>query len=156
MIYTRTYNDLHLTCLGVHGPRTTCGYFYAVQHQAMSHTAFRTRAALLQWLALRGLTIKGELPATDAEAGCYRIEGSYREATHGERVTFYDNILRGTFTREMSNGRYTLGLITTDADGIRTVHTLNVNLPRPEFDHAASRALEDAGAIAWNDGEARS
>jgi len=144
MIYTQTYERLHWCALTPEARERTCGYWYTVtSNGATPHTAFRTRAALMRWLDDRGLTVEGEIP----EPGNYAhgpIIGSYRRASHLSYDRFYD--VEGLRTRVMDNADYTLGIISTDADGLRTIHHLNPNCrDRPIFDYRSSQALEDAG-----------
>lgn len=117
----------------------TCGYWYVVKTHAMAHTAFATRINLLRWLALRHLKLEGEL----AEAGTHSVvtvSGKYRTSSHLSYDAFYS--LEGDRIRHLDNGDYTLGIITDDEDGIRTVHHLNPNLhARPVFDYFESRAM---------------
>ena len=102
------------------------------------------------WLGERGLSLEIEL----AEAGTYsttRITGEYRTASHGEFLSgdYRDGMGEGDFyslapiaaTADMSNGDYTLALITEDG-GVRTVHTLNPNVrTRVVFDRRKTAAL---------------
>lgn len=47
--------------------------------------------------------------------------------------------------RIASNAQYTLGLVTADPDGIRTIHVLGPNVPRQVFDWKESVDLENRG-----------
>jgi hypothetical protein len=68
------------------------------------------------------------------------MEGTYHHVMHLSYDTFY--ALQGERTRSLSNGDYTLAIITTDEDGTRTVNDLNPNCrDRKVFDYAESRAL---------------
>jgi hypothetical protein len=117
----------------------TCGYWYLVQSRCTPHTAFAEEAHLLAWLAARGLTLAQPLPAK-GEYSCQRASGSYRTEMHGSYDAFF--ALDGERVRVLSNGQYTLGIITKDDDDVRTEHFLNVNCrDRPTFDYAESRAL---------------
>jgi hypothetical protein len=50
--------------------------------------------------------------------------------------------LDGERSRDLSNGDWTLAIITKDEQGIKTVHTLNPNCrDRPVFDYRESRAM---------------
>ena len=138
MNYRQTYASLHATTLTPEQHEHTCGYWFVVTNGAMAHTAFATRGGLDRWLIERGLSLESELP----EAGTWgttRITGSYRTESHGEFSATEDNPYRMVeddawhqidavmATAEMSNGDYTMALITED-DGVRTVHTLNPNV----------------------------
>jgi len=144
MHYTQLYERLYWCSLDRDAHARTCGYWYTVtSYGATPHTAFRTRAALMRWLDDRGLTVQGEVPQAGTHAHG-TIDGSYRRSSHMSYDEFY--AVDGLRTRVMDNGDYTLGIISTDADGLRTVHHLNPNRrDRPAFDHRASQALEDAG-----------
>jgi len=116
----------------------TCGYWYLVQAEGRAHTAFSNREHLIRWLEERGLSIVGEL----AMAGTHSIvhvDGSYRTEMHMSYDHFFS--LDGIMIRSLSNGDYTLGIITEDDEGC-IVHTLNPNMRhRLVFDYTASRAL---------------
>jgi hypothetical protein len=144
MSYAQVYDKLFAHSLTPEAHERTCGYWFTVTSGAMAHTAFATRAGLDRWLSERGLSLENELPAAGSP-GTTRIIGEYRDETHGEFLSddFRDGMGEGDFyslrpilaTATWSNGRITLALITEDADGIRTVHTLNPNVKtRVEFD----------------------
>lgn len=146
----RTYDSMHLACLDEGMHRLTCSYWYTITEHVSPHTAFRTRLALLKFLELRGLAVDGELPEEMGTPACFRVRGSYRTAMHTSLSRFYSHAPGAMFqTIAMSNGSYTLGLITEEADGLRTVHTLNPNVVRPIFDWRACDALTDAGQEAF-------
>jgi hypothetical protein len=135
----RTYGaagSLHLTTYSPELHERGCGYWYAVEHQAFAHTAFRQRSALVLWLSERGLSLSAPLP-DEKVYSCQRLKGQYRQALHGSYDLFYSLI--GTRTREVNNGDYTMAIITDDEDGIKTVNVLNCNCAdRPKYDHAES------------------
>ena len=146
-MHTTTYDRLYATSLTPEFHEKTCGYWFTVTAGAMSHTAFATRAGLDHWLNDRGLSLENDLPDS-GQFGTTRIIGKYLTTSHGEFSPTEDdpyrmvedddwNSLRPIMaTAAMSNGRYTLALITEDDDGVRTVHTLNPNIKtRIEFDH---------------------
>jgi hypothetical protein len=149
MTYTQGYGNLYAITLTPEGHEKTCGYWFVVRNGTMSHTAFETRAGLDRWLTERGLTLKNDLP----EAGTFgttRIMGEYRTAMHGEFVSddYRDGTGEGDFyslpwiaaTAKMSNGQYTLALI-TEEDGIRIVNYLNPNVKtRVVFDYRTMAA----------------
>jgi hypothetical protein len=142
------YDRLQATSLTPEWHEKTCGYWYTVTNGATAHTAYATRAGLDRWLAERGLKLENDLP----EAGTFgttAITGAYAAESHGEFLTedYRDGMGPGDFyslrpvaaTAALSNGDYTLALITED-DGMRTVHTLNPNVKtRVVFDRAAMR-----------------
>jgi hypothetical protein len=150
MVYMQTYSQLYAASLTQEAHEKTCGYWFTVTNAATANTAFATRAGLDRWLSERGLSLEGELPAAGTYGGT-RIIGEYRTASHGEFLSddFRDGMGEGDFyslnpiaaTAEMSNGDYTLALI-TEEDGVRTVHTLNPNVKtRVEFDRRKTDAL---------------
>jgi hypothetical protein len=146
--HAQVYASLWATSLTPEFHEKTCGYWFIVTNGAAAHTAFATRAGLDRWISERGLALKDEL----ADAGTVsnaRITGTYRTVMHGEFSPSEDDPYRMTegdwpppdpvlATAVMSNGQYTLGLITED-DGVRTVHTLNPNVrTRLIFDRQAA------------------
>ena len=83
------------------------GYRYLVCNQATSHTAFHTREGLERWAKERSLT----LPDLEDKFGrC--IEGSYSKQMHLDMAEFFG--LSGSFIAVLSNGNYTLGIVTED------------------------------------------
>lgn len=141
---TQTHSAMWLCALDPQQHERTCGYWYTVtEGGGTPHTAFRTRAAALDWLALRGLSIDGDLPEI-GKHGVFKVAGQYRTAMHLDYGPFF--ALEGVEIMTLSNAEVTLGIITTDADGLHTVHTLNPNLRRrPQFPYLAARRAEDAG-----------
>jgi hypothetical protein len=111
----------------------------AVQSDHRAHVAFRKPRSLMRWIEERGLSLSDPLPAE----GLYsyqRLIGSYRETSHCSYDVFYSLI--GKRTRTLSNGSFTMAIITIDADGLQTVHTLNCNLAdRPVYDYAESAEM---------------
>lgn len=134
------HDNLHLCTLNEDAHSRTCGYWYLIRKGGCTpHTAFANRTHLLRWLEERGLSLTEEMPA-HGESSWQSIKGTYKSEMHGSYDKFF--ALRGYRTRELSNGQYTLAIITTDEDGVRTVHTLNPNCrDRPVFDYFESRAL---------------
>lgn len=138
--YTQYHKGLWLSRPDVaNRERIGMGYKYLVTSEWRSHTAFRTLEGAQRWATERGLT----LPVFDADentSGSAEITGSYRTAMYMDETAFY--ALKGELVRSMSNGSWTLGIVTTEDDGIRTVNDLNPNVKnRPVFDHVASNAL---------------
>jgi hypothetical protein len=143
MAYIRTYNSLSFVSLTEEGRSRTYGYWYCVSDHGTALTAFRTLSAFERWLELRCLTVEAGIP-DQGTYGYQPIAGSYCSAMHMDRVAF--DQIQGVQALQMSNGQYTLGKLASDADGMVCEHVLNPNVhDRPCFDHAASRALEDAG-----------
>lgn len=142
--YRRTLDNLHLTCVDQkHHDR--CSYWFLVSAGSMSHKAFRTIEALEQWL--EKLNLKLEHPLVDYQYGdirSIRIVGTYRTALHRSYDEFYS--LEGPRIREVDNGDYTLGIISTEDDGLRTINVLNPNNhDRPMFRYRESQVLIDSG-----------
>ena len=92
----------------------------------------------MRWLEERGLSVPDPMPEHTTH-GVLPICGTYRQRMHITCAEF--DLLIGQRTRTLSNGEWTLAIITTDSDNLRTVHTLNPNVrDRPVFDYAESRA----------------
>jgi hypothetical protein len=109
----------------------------------MAHTAFNTKAGLLKWLQERGLEIDGELPER-GEWAVFKIKGAYyshmtMDVREFEDVRDLDDTAKQT--KVLSNGEYTLGVLTKRDDGLVVVHYLNPNVDRQVFDYAGSREV---------------
>lgn len=123
---TRTYNNLTFASITPEQHARTCGYWYLVQQNHTPYTAFATLEAFYRWAGERGLSVdESKIPAK-GQHSYQQISGSFREACHMDPVAF--NAIEGDETRQLDNGSYTAGKITTDADGLRTVHYLNCNV----------------------------
>jgi hypothetical protein len=128
---SQTYDNLRVTSLTQDQHERTCNYWFTVTNGAMAHTAFESRMGLNRWLRERGLSLIGDL----AEAGEWStasIVGKFRTMSHMteeefERIGSTRDRLVGA-TAVMDNADYTLGKITEDEYGIRTVHYLNCNV----------------------------
>lgn len=140
----QTYSSLWLSGLTPEQKAKTCGYWYTISERAMAHTAFRTKEALVQFLDLVGIPLPLELPET-GEHFSARLVGSYRTAMHWDQAEL--DALDGYRTRALSNGQWTQAVITTDPDGLRTIHTVNVNVDRINYDWSESQSLQDAGKL---------
>lgn len=119
----------------------TCGYWYTVQNSNTAHTAFSTRRGLENYLQERNLKLSGELPDKLGEHRFLDVTGSYIQEMHLSYDEFYslEPVLE---SRTLSNGDYTLAIITEDENGIRTVHTLNPNCKRrPVYNHRDSHQM---------------
>lgn len=139
MPYTVRYTRMQVTALTPEWHEKTCNYWYTVTCGAMAHTAFTTKRGLTRWMDERALRLDGELPEERGEFATMRVIGEYLSSSHGKNSPTEDQPYRMVaddewstlrpvvITAEMSNGRYTLALITED-DGIRTVHYLNPNV----------------------------
>lgn len=133
------YANLWVTALTTEQHERTCNYWYTVTSGSTAHTAFTTERGLMRWLEERGLILEGALPGARGEFASLRVTGEYFHVLHGEFSPTEDNPYRMiagdewhaiepvVITAAMSNGEYTLALI-SEVDGIRTVHTLNVNV----------------------------
>lgn len=127
--YVETYEQLHLACLDPEFHRRTVGYWYTITSRAMSHVAFRTAEELKDWLKERGLKLTSSLPRERGTPKNIFIEGSYRRASYMD-VEAFKAIRPLLKVAEMSNGQYTLGKVTKDQNGVRTVHYLNPNVAK--------------------------
>lgn len=137
--YVKTFSQLHLACLDQESHARTCGYWYLISANGCSCTAFAQRESLFRWAEERGLTLPGDIPAPGNRA-FFSIDGAYRDALHLDEQAFY--ALEGERTRGLQNGDWTLAIVTTDEDGLRTVHKLNPNVKdRPIYDASESRAM---------------
>jgi hypothetical protein len=148
MGYTRTYSGMWLCSLTAEQKARTCGYWYTVTtYGSTPHTAFRTKAALLRWLELTGLSVDGDIPAHSIW-GSLRFNGSYRAEMHLHDADQFQAI-DGIRTRELSNGDYVEAIYSTDPyDGLRTVHTLNPNVKdRKVFHYQESDQLHSRGEV---------
>ena len=139
-MYTQTFTDLwaiHTTATW--RKENSYPYHFLVQHGGgTAHTAFVTQAGFDRWLAECGLMLGDNI---DTEGAWVKIVGTYHKTSYlDDAVEFYAQ--SGELTRVLSNGDYTLGIITTDEQGIKTVHYLNPNVrSRPVFDYQVSNAL---------------
>lgn len=133
------HRDLSIIALDRQQHERTCGYWYCVRSGGAAHTAFAEPDHLIRWLLERGLGMLDPLPAAGFPATA-KITGQYRSRMHMDPDQFYG--LSGPPIRVLDNAQYTLGIVTTDAQRVRTVHFLNCNVKtRPVFDYATSRAL---------------
>lgn len=131
------YDSLFLTVLSDEQVKTGnhMHYRYLITNGATAHTAYETKQGFLRYLEERGLTLAEELPQDSTKTHSMGIKGAYIDRSHMDYNEFYglrnDAIVQ---TKTLSNGDYTLALITEDNQG-RTVHTLNPNCIRIEYDH---------------------
>ena len=123
-VYARTYGgSFWVTALTPGQHEKTCGYWYTVTNRAMALTAFKTWDGLVQWMAVHGLWIEGDIPAFQSGKSA-KIEGEYREHCHMSHTTLPTE---GRIVAQMDNGQYTEGRAILEADGIVTVHYANCN-----------------------------
>ena len=135
------YDNLAVISLTPEQHENTCNYWYLVQDNWAAHTAFTEKEHLLNWLTERGLTLTENLPEKGIHS-VQKINGAYISESHyGNSSTIKFNLINPLLeTRTLSNGSYTLAKI-TESDGIRTVHTLNPNMDRVEYDYFESRSM---------------
>ena len=139
-----TYGNLYVCALNAEQHARTCGYWYLVQVRFSPHTAFATRSGLERWLDERGLSC--EIPTAvqpeDYGKGILNwcaVVGSYRRYSHMSYDEFYALPVFAR-TKVLDNGAYTIGIITNDDDGVRTVHHMNCNChDRIEYEYTAAR-----------------
>lgn len=136
------HGGLCVVTLDQDGHDCTCDYWYLVQTDCCTaHTAFNKREHLLKWLDGLGLTLDGELPPHGTR-GVVWVRGEYRKAMHLSYALFDRHRARGAIGRALSNGDYTMSIITRDEDGVHTIHVLNPNLTlRTVYDYKESRAM---------------
>ena len=137
----RTHTNLTLIQPTPEYARNTCGpYWYLIQKNGMAFTAFTRRESLILWLEERGLSLSHEL----APAGTHdvqQINGEFLEVSHSSYDEFYSLADGANESRILSNGDYTLSII-TESEGRRCVHYLNPNCRhRPKFNYAEMRAI---------------
>lgn len=137
------YENLWLCSLDREQHDRTCGYWWTVTAASTPHTAFRTLSALYRWIERRGLMLTAELPPQGVHSS-QKLSGAYVDRMHGDPADMPKNWIVPPFLK-MSNGQYTQAVATVDETGLRTVHYLGPNAPRPVFDHNLARAHEDAG-----------
>jgi hypothetical protein len=144
MAYIRTIDRLGVACLDKDQRARTCSYWYCVRSYNTPETAFRTRAAFLQWLALYGLRIEGGEVPEEGQSAWLNISGQYREAMYLDRAAW--EAVEGVKIMGMNNADYTEFRLAADADGTICAHYLNPNVrDRLRFDPSQARTREDAG-----------
>lgn len=112
------------------------------------NTAFYTRPALLAWMRGRALEPKTHDSALPPEGEWFvtTLLPGYREAMHLDPASF--DAIEGSHTRVPSNGRFTLAkLARAEPHGLVTVHFLNPNCTRVEFDWDESARLQNLGHL---------
>lgn len=139
--YTVHYGSLQVTALTPEQHERTCDYWYTVTCGTLAHTAFTTMHGLMRWLEERNLMLPAELPEQRGEFATMPVNGEYYASSHMSESVFYA-VNPVVITAALSNGDYTLALISSDENGVRTVHTLNPNV-RTRFvaDHSGMRKI---------------
>lgn len=132
----RHVKRLSLVCLTQEMHEKTCGYWYCVMTEGMSHTAFATVEGLTRWMDERGLKLSEELPP--AKTHQYQgLIGEYTDVCHMSYDAFY--ALEGKRTKILSNASYTMGIITEGENG-RVINYLNPNCKdRFVYDYQTAR-----------------
>lgn len=135
------HEDLMLYCLDEQQNARTCNYWYTVRSKGLPHTAFNTEAGLRAWLGDRGLSAPESLPSRGS-TGSFRIEGRYISNCTMDVESFH-GLLRDITSpqiRVLSNGEFTLGILTRNDDGVVCVNYLNPNVKsRMVFNYEQSR-----------------
>lgn len=136
-----TTKSLTLSSLTQEQHERTCGYWYVVQDQHAPHTAFRTREALLGWLADRNIKLTRGLPAHGEHSFQY-LEGQYARRYVGSISDIESRIEDQILI--LDNAEYTVGYVTHE-DGIRVVNIVGRGNPRTVFDYRLAQAHQDSG-----------
>lgn len=126
--YVQEFDNLHVTALNQEMHEHTAGYWYTVRCGALAHSAFRTLDELHQWLSERGLILASALPDTRGEWANVEVIGTYRSNSDRDRDRF-EALVPLLATTVWDNGELVAAKI-TEADGVRTVHHMNVNYRR--------------------------
>ena len=123
------HNKLDVICITPEQHEKTCGYWYLVQQRSTSHTAFRTKEGLLNWLNERGLKLADTLPANRGDYKVIKINGSYYD-----NMTF-EPLPDGVEIKQMDNADYTRATI-TEYEGLNVINFQNCNVKdRKVFDY---------------------
>ena len=137
----RTYKDFLVTHLTAEQHARTCNYWYVVRTDGTAHTAFRTLRGLLAWCKTHGLP---EPVGIGGHAATVELKGAYQEEMYMDRESF--DAIQGKHIIKLSNGSYTLGKVTSDTNGVCTVHYCNPNVcNRPHFNHQDCQNRIDHG-----------
>jgi hypothetical protein len=146
MGYLQKYMELWLTQLDEgNAHRLRCDYKYLLTIRCTNHWAFKTRPEMEMWFQQRGLAVPAELPADANEWWSGPVDGGFNQDMMWDDAPEFWTI-EGDYIRDLDNGSYTLGIVTTDETGWRTVHILNCNCKdRVEFDYFESDALRRVG-----------
>ena len=140
MPYTQIFSNLTLCQLTPEQHSRTCNYWFTVENDCTAHTAFTTKEQLEQWLEERNIKLTAPL-VEHGKHSYQQLQGEYKRAS----FISYDDFYALPAIRQikiLDNGRYTLGLLTEDENGIRTVNHLNCNCKyRIEYDWKTGAAL---------------
>lgn len=142
------YKDFWLISITAEQRAKTCGYWYLIQtHGGTSHTAFRSKGALLRWLGEMNLNPTAYIPDEGVHS-TQRVNGSYS-------VLYVDPAqvarMAGVAVRTLSNGRYVDARITRDHEGKTTLHVAHgPEVWSQEQDLAAHRAEDNYYHGDWN------
>lgn len=150
-MYEQNYDNLELIIVKDKARRKqNCGnYKYLVHHRCFSHTAFRSKSAMKNWLKERGLTIGKRY----SWGHSWKLEGSYTDSIHmldkpDLLKWFIDNKIKLTGKSvTFSNGDYTDSWI-EDRNGKRVIHYINPNCKRSVYDY---RKMSDVFCGPWED-----
>lgn len=139
----RHHNNLWLASLASEQMSRFGGYLYVVTAAATSHTAFRTRFALDEWLKRNDLEIQGELPPEGVH-GAFQVSPGYYTCSHMDTAEFkriLDQTPSSQRIRHLDNGQYTQGLIGKHDSGEVVIHYLNPNCKRVVYNYQESEAI---------------
>ena len=136
-----TTKSLTLATLTQEQHERTCGYWYLVQDSHTAHTAFRTREALLTWLADRNINLTQDLPAHGEHSFQY-LEGQYGRRYVGSISDIESRIEDQVMV--LDNAEYTVGYV-TEEEGLRVVNIITRGNHRTVFDYRLAQAHVDAG-----------
>lgn len=120
-----TLNNLHLCSLTPEQHQRTCNYWYTVTIGTMAYTAFETERGLYRWMRERGIELTEPLPARGTFS-YQQLAGAFVSNMMMDANAFEE--LKGEYTKVLSNGEYTLGILTKDEDGHVVVNYLNPNV----------------------------
>ncbi|MFD4356831.1 hypothetical protein ACFWPX_30065 [Nocardia sp. NPDC058518] len=126
-VTTREYAHMSLQCLTERQRENSCGYWYTITDKATAHTAFRVNMDLHEWLETRNLSLAADIPSTVGEHKVIEVIGTYRTMSYYQATGEFLAIEPLVCIPFLNNGEYTIGKITEDTDGTRTVHYLNPN-----------------------------
>lgn len=152
--YITEFPSLYMQCLTAELREHTAGYWYTITSAATATTAFRSREELMEWADDLGLEFASTVPDPNPEnAVGIAIGGLYRRASHMDVATWQalsDVVL---YRPEIDNAEHTVGAVTVDPDGHRTVHLINVNSRQGVFPfdrHAPRQTVADYIAATYH------
>lgn len=141
------YDNMRLICLDQDGHDRTCDYWYLVHtFGATSHTAFRTRDAVLMWLRALGLHVDEEIPLDHVHKSM-EIIGSYTRELVGCGEDTWSRRIGGIPCAVLSNGSYCTGKL-DEVNGERILHVPNPNVPwLDKLDYRMCQKMKDEGML---------